>query len=66
MDVSGTPVILGVLALDSDSDDEVISRFLALPMVKAPQFSLVVTLGSDSNNGTKLKAEEKYGLLHPL
>ena len=54
------------LALASDSDVEVMSRFLALTPVKALQFSLAVALGIGSNNGTKFKVEDNVGLLPPL
>ena len=54
------------LILASVSDDEVISRLLDLPPVKALQFALAVTLRIWSSNGTKFKAEENFGPLPPL
>ena len=54
------------LVLASVSDGEGISRFLALPPVEALQISLAVTLRIGSINGTKLKAEDKFGPLPPL
>ena len=54
------------LALASDSYDEVLSRFLALPLFKALQFSLAVALIIFSGNGNKLKADENFGPLPPL
>ena len=52
--------------LDSASDGEVMSRFLAIPLVKALQFSLSVTLGIGSSNGTNIKAEENFGPMPPI
>ena len=52
--------------LASFSDDEVISRLLALPPVKALQFYLAATIIIGSSNGTKFKSEEKIVLLPPL
>ena len=54
------------LVLDSASDGEVMSRFLAIPLVKALQFSLSVTLGIGSSNGTNIKAEENFGPMPPI
>ena len=52
--------------LASVSDDEVISRLLALTPEKALQFDLAVTTIIGSSNGTKFKAEENFGTLPPL
>ena len=49
--------------LDSVSYVEVISSFLALPLVKALQFALAVTLRIGSSNITKLKVEDNSGPL---
>ena len=54
------------LVLDSVSDGEVMSRFLSLPPVKEPQFSLMATLIIGSINSTKLKAEDNFEPLPPL
>ena len=48
------------LVLDSASDGEVMSRFLAIPLVKALQFSLAVTPRIGSSYGNKLKAEDNF------
>ena len=40
--------------LASDSDGEVMSMFVALPLVKSLQFALAVSLVIGSSNGTKL------------
>ena len=45
-----------VLALASVSDGKMMSRFLALPPVKALQFAFSVTLIIGSSNGTNIKA----------
>ena len=52
--------------LGSVSYDEVISRLLALPLVKELQFTFAVTLRIWSSNGTKFKTEENLGPLPPL
>ena len=54
------------LVLSSVSDGEVMSRFLALSPVKTIEFSLAVTLGIGSSNGTKLKVEDNVGPLPSL
>ena len=54
------------LILASVSDDEVISRLLDLPPVKALQFALAVTLRIWSSNGTKFKAKENFGHMPPI
>ena len=51
--------------LASVSDDKVISRLLALPLVKALQFALAVTLIIGYSNGTKFKTEGKFVPLPP-
>ena len=57
---------LEALVLASVSNDEVISRLLALPPLKEIQFALAVTLRIGSSNGTKLKAEKNFGPMPPL
>ena len=56
---------LEALVLDSVSDDKLISRILALPPVKALQFSLAVTLRIGSINGSEFKAEENFVHISP-
>ena len=57
---------LEALVLNSVSDDEVMSRFLELPPVKALQFFLAVTLRIGSSNGTKFKADFNFVPLPPV
>ena len=52
--------------LASNSDNEVISRILEIPPVKALQSALAVTLRIGSSNGTKINAYENIGPLPPL
>ena len=52
--------------LASNSYGEVMSRFLALPPVKALKFDLAVPLIIGSSNGTKFKAEDSFGPPPPL
>ena len=54
------------LVLASVSNDDVMSRFLALPPVKSLQFVFAVTLIIGSSNGNKLKADENFGTLTPV
>ena len=52
--------------LASVSYGDMMSRFLALPLVKELQFTLAITLRIGSINGTKLKVEYNFGPLSPL
>ena len=54
------------LMLHSVSYVELISSFLALPLVKAIKFYFVVTLRIGYSNGTKLKVEDNVGPLPSL
>ena len=57
---------LEALVLASLSDDDVMSRLLELPLVKALQFSLAVTIRIGCSNGTKVKADENILPLPPV
>ena len=54
------------LVLASVSDGEVMSRFLAIPQMKAIQFALAVTLIISYSNENKLKMKDNFGPLTPL